>query len=81
MFLDNVERNNNIISADYYYSDKTEDVGHISYDIDNDEIIDIEYTKRDAEKECKYPVGLLINAFRHMVEHNRYPKTYRYIWY
>ncbi len=81
MFLDNVEINNNIISADYYYPDEKEDVGHIDYSIDEDEFVDVKYTKRDADKEVKYPVGLLINAFRNMVKYNRYPKTYRYIWY
>lgn len=45
--LKNVTRTNNIFEYDYYPEWHKDELGHIKYDLDKEEIIDVQYSKED----------------------------------
>ena len=68
------------------HSDESGFMGKVVYDVENDKLIEVKYSQADVESlndngGTVYGFGHLIDAFRLMVKHNKYPETYRYIWF
>ena len=78
--LINIEKKDGLIVADYYYDDES-DVGHIEYDILKDKIIKKRYNALDKNSLIKYGFSKISKACRLMIENNKYPDAYHYIWY
>lgn len=78
--LINIEKRDSLIIADYYYDDES-DVGHIEYDILKNKIIKRRYNALDENSPIKYGFSKISNACKLMIENNKYPNAYRYIWY
>lgn len=79
LILENVTKKNNIIEADYGRSLK-ENRGHVVYDINKGDFINIVYSESDSD-EVKYGFGHLLRLFRDMVKANNYPSNFSYFWY
>lgn len=51
--LKKIKRINNMVSAEYYPEGDSSDIGIIKYDIDNKNVISVEYCSKDMESHLK----------------------------
>ncbi len=79
LVLKNVKKIDNRIEADFCFPDI--DVhGSVVYDIQKNQIDEIS-CKEQEDLENIYGIVHLKRVLEMMVEHNRYPETYTYLWF
>ena len=86
LILENVKKIDNLISAEYYHYGVSGQKGYAVFDVNNKEIVEIEYSEADKESLMdsgapRYGFGHLIDAFLTMISYDKYPSTYKYSWY
>lgn len=79
--LENIVKNETIVSADYYYPDDPSDKGSFVYDLENDRYISKNYNCVDEKTDGIYGFGKTADAVKRLDKYNKWPSTYRYIWY
>ena len=79
--LVNVKKSNNLIVADYFLESNNYDKGHLEYDVEKKQVIKYSYSKEDADSTIKYGLSKATKAIEKLIEFNKFPETYRYIWY
>lgn len=78
--LINIERQKNIVQANYYESD-IEDLGFIKYDIEKKQVVDFIYNEEDKRHTNKTGYHKSIKAIELLVKYNKFPNKYNYVWY
>lgn len=79
--LKKIKRINNIVSAEYYPEGDSSDIGIIKYDIDNKNVISVEYCSKDMESHLKGYSKKAVIAIEKLGEKNEFPEIYNYMWY
>lgn len=79
--LVNLVNNNGIIDTDYFGETNESDKGHIQYDIRENKVIDYSYSNEDAESPIKIDFRKAIRAIELLIQYNKFPEKYSYIWY
>ncbi len=78
--LINLVKDGNLIRTDYYGEGETNDLGHIVYDISADKVVEKVYSKSESDTWYTYFSKAVI-AIRRLVEYNKFPSTYHFLWY
>lgn len=79
LHVKNVIKSDDCLSADYFYRD-TNDVGHITLNLNTGEVIEKRLNKEDETYEGG-SVGKVVRFLRKMIKTNRYPESADYMWY
>lgn len=79
--LINLKNDNGIIYTDYFIESNVSDLGHIEYDSKSKEVISYSYCKEDKNAYVKYGFSKALIAIEKLIEYNKFPEKYRYIWY
>lgn len=67
--------------ADYFSDSNDKDVGKIEYDISAKKVLSFSYSRADEATTIHYDFAKAVAAVEKLVEYNKFPATYRYIWY
>lgn len=79
--LQNIKKQNNILTTEYYPEGDKSDIGRIEFDISKKKVLNIQYCKKDEESFLKRYSKKAIAAIEEMIAKNEYPQTYNYMWY
>lgn len=78
--LVNIKRGNNVLSADYYYSDEN-DRGSLSVDEKTGKLIDFRYNNFDEEFDGSYLFKKVVNFLRQGIGSDKTPEKCTMMWY
>lgn len=78
--LINIKRENGVLSADYYYSDEN-DLGSLSINEKNGELIDFRYNNFDKEFDGSYLFHKVVRFIKQGVGSDKTPDKCTMIWY
>lgn len=79
--LENAKKENNIVTANFWYSGNKDDRGYFAYSIDREKFIQLSLPAADHGDKLSYSFGKVKAALRNMIEHDKYPSSYHYMWY
>lgn len=79
--LINLSKSGNLISTNYFSENNDKDQGYIEYNIDEKKVVSHSYSLEDEKSGIKYDFSKAIRAIEKLIEYNKFPKKYRYIWY
>ena len=79
--LINLVKEGNLIKTNYFSEKNSDDLGYIEYDIAQKEVIKYTYSREDSESFVKFDFSHAIRAIECLIEYNKFPEKYRYIWY
>lgn len=79
--LINLIKEGNLIKTNYYSENNDGDKGYIEYDIDKKKVLSYSYSQEDKESSLKYDFHKAVRAIEKLIECNKFPSKYRYIWY
>lgn len=79
--LVNLVKDGDVVKTDYFEESNSNDRGHIEYDIKQKKAIKYSYSREDRESRVKLGFSKSIRAIEKLVEYNKFPNRYRYLWY
>lgn len=79
--LNNIIKDGNFISTDYFLEANESDIGHIEYDINSNKVIEFKYSQEDEQSNIKYGYHKAIAAIKLLIKYNKFPPSYKYMWY
>lgn len=77
--LENVRKENSIISAEYCFSGY-EERGNFSYDIKNGKFLDVAFGNIENPEEV-YGFGKILYLVKQMIRYDKYPSSVKCRWY
>ena len=79
--LINLVKSGSIVKTNYFSETNDNDKGYIEYDIGQKKVINCSYSLEDSKSSIKLSFNKAIQAIERLVEYNKFPKKYRYLWY
>ena len=70
-----------LIKTIFFSYNNDKDQGYIEYDMEKRKVVSYSYSQRDKESKIKYSFSKAIRAIEKLIEYNKFPEKYRYIWY
>ena len=71
----------NLIKTNYFSDHNDKDQGYIEYDMEKKKVVLYYYSQEDKDSKIKYDFSKAIWAIEKLIEYNKFPEKYRYIWY
>lgn len=79
--LSNLIKSGNKINTDYYLENNKEDRGHVEYDVEKRKVTKYSYSQEDEKSNIKYGFKKSVVAIEKLIEADKFPEEYKYIWY
>ena len=80
VILDNLVKQNNIVEYDYYGANDSKH-GHVSFDVEKMECVNVDYSGLDSESSLKRLYQKSLEGLNDMIKANKYISRYEYVWY